>query len=266
METEDAFSTLASDGRDWAVPSIHGEAGRLKAINEAMFKGFRPTDKLVYLGNMIGHGPWVRETIDELLLMRRRLMSEKGVDPKDVVFLRGGQEEMWQKLLVLQMAADPAGVFKWMVGHGIEATLNAYGSSAAEGLDAAEHSVIKLTRWTNMLRDRLRENDGHTTFFSSLKRAARLQNNALLFVNADINSKVPLSEQADTFWWGGGDFDDIEEPYSGFAMVVRGYDPKRRGIQFTAYTATLDNLCGRGGVLEAVCFGADGTIQERFEA
>jgi len=264
--SEEAFAALKCSGRVWAVPSIHGEADRLRAINKAVFDNFDPGDNLVYLGNMIGRGPAVGETLDEVLLMRRRLMAEKGAEPRNIVFLRGGQEEMWQKLLTIQFAADPKNVLDWMVDHGIESTLQAYGASASEGLKAAEEGIMGLTHWTNELRARLRKRDGHTALLSALKRAAFLDNQALLFVNTGVDFSKSLAEQDDTFWWGAGDFDAIEEPYGGFGLIVRGYDSKNRGVRFGPYTATLDSLCGRGGALEAVCFSADGTIQERFEA
>ena len=41
-------------------------------------------------------------------------------DVDDVAYLRGNQEEMWQKLLQLQFATDPRGVLKWMFEQGVE--------------------------------------------------------------------------------------------------------------------------------------------------
>jgi len=265
LEMGDAFAALKCDGRTWAVASIHGDAVRLRAINKAIADHFQPGDNLVYLGNMIGRGAQVVETVDELLLMRRRLMAD-GVDSNRIVFLRGGQEEMWQKLLTIQFCADAKDVLAWMLGHGIGPTLEAYGSSPAEGMAALEEGVMGLTHWTNSLRLTLRDYDGHTAFYSSLKRAALLDNSRLIFVNAGLDPTRSLADQEDRFWWGGGDFDAIDAPCCGFDMVVRGYDSKKGGFRFSPHTATLDNRCGAGGPLEAVCFNADGTIAERFEA
>lgn len=266
MEVDEAFATLKCDGRTWAVASVHGEATRLKAIDKAIIEHFKPGDNLIYLGNMIGRGDAVAETIDELLLTRRRLMAEKGASSENIIFLRGGQEEMWQKLLTIQFASDPKDVLSWMINHGVEGTLAAYGSSGKEGMEAAEDGVMGLTHWTNSLRATLRKHDGHTTLLSSLKRAAYFDNSVLLFVNAGIDPAQALEEQEDTFWWGGGNFDAIASPYANFKMIVRGYDSKKGGFRFTAHTATLDNKCGAGGPLEAVCFNADGSVAERFEA
>lgn len=266
MEADEAFATLKCDGRTWAVASVHGEASRLKAINKAIVEHFKPGDNLVYLGNMIGRGSAVAETIDELLLTRRHLMAANGAESSNIVFLRGGQEEMWQKLLTLQFAGSPKDVLSWMIGHGVDATLAAYGSSAQEGMAAAEDGVMGLTQWTSSLRAALRKHDGHTALLSSLKRAAFFENSALLFVNTGIDVLRSLNEQEDTFWWGGGDFNAIQSPYGKFRMIVRGYDSKKGGFRFTHHTATLDNKCGSGGPLEAVCFNPDGTVAERFEA
>ena len=71
----------------------------------------------------------MRECIDELLLFRRAILARPDADCADIVFLRGAQEEMWQKLLQLQFAPNPVEVLQWMVAQGIEPTIRAYGAS-----------------------------------------------------------------------------------------------------------------------------------------
>ena len=109
MAGSQIFATLSGYQRVWAVASIHGEADRLAALHAGLWARLRPGDRLVYLGNIIGRGPNSVATIDELLSFRRAFMTiEPAVEPQ-VIYLRGAQEEMLQKLLQLQFATDPRG-------------------------------------------------------------------------------------------------------------------------------------------------------------
>ncbi len=254
------FAALRGGGRIWAVAAIHGDAGRLAELHRQIGSDFRPGDQVVYLGNYSGHGRAVRECIDELLLFRRYLLAQPGVDCGDVVFLRGAQEEMWQKLLQLQFAPNPVQVLQWMVGQGIEPTIQAYGASVDEALLAARDGTLSLTRWTGQLRQNLRSYDGHNALMSTLRHAAYTEDSSLLFVHAGIDPARPLSAQSDSFWWGGAGFGALSEPYAGYQRVVRGFDRRHSGLQETPHTVSLDAGCGFGGELMAVLFGPAGTI------
>lgn len=259
------FATLRGGGRIWAVAGIHGELDRLRAVHARLGEDLRPGDQLVYLGDYLGFGPEVSATIDELLLFRRAFIAQPGVEVEDVVFLRGAQEEMWQKLLQLQFAPNAADVLRWMVDHGIAPTIAAYGSSVEECFNAAREGVVALTRWTSGLRQNMRAHDGHTTLMSVLKHAAFTDDNALLFVHAGLDPSRPLSAQMDAFWWGSAGFELLDQPYGGFKLVVRGSDRRRGGLRVGAFTATLDAGCGFGGPLTAACFGADGELLRTIE-
>lgn len=259
------FATLRGDGRVWGVAAVHGEVDRLEALHLALAERFRPGDQIVYLGNYFGYGPAVRATVDELLLFRRRLMALGGAASEDVVFLRGAQEEMWQKLLQLQFAPNPAQVLHWMVERGIGATLAAYGGSADEGLLCAREGILALTKWTSGLRRTVRDFDGHTALMSVLRHAAFTGEEGLLFVPAGVDPGRPLSAQSDSFWWGGSAFASIAEPYGGFRRVVRGFDHARGGPVFGEFTATIDGGCGFGGPLVAACFAPGGEILDTIE-
>src|SRR5690606_24420032 len=141
----------------------------------------------------------------------------------DVVFLRGAQEEMWQKLLQLQFAPNPAEVLRWMLTQGVEPTLAAYGGRPDEGLAAAREGAVQLTRWTNRLRDAMRAAPGHLSLFAALKRAAYCGPPGLLLISAGIDVTRPLGAQGDSFWWGGATFASIDQPYGEFTRIVRGY-------------------------------------------
>ena len=266
MSEQDVFATLPAERRVWAVAAVHGEAERLRRLHAALRDRLIVGDSLVYLGNFLGWGDKVFDTLQELLLFRRAFMARRGAENDTIVFLRGRQEEMWHRLLQIQFAVGPAEVLRWMKEQGIEATLDAYGGSVADGLDAAVRGAVALTEWTTRLRRNMRAADGHNALMSALRRAAYNAENTLLFVSAGIDVSRPLSEQLDTFWWGRTPFDSIVEPFAGFRRIVRGFDPGRRGTRFGDAAITLDNGCGFGGPLTAACFDPTGEIVDTLEA
>src|SRR5579859_555856 len=87
------FSPLIGRRRIWAVSAIHAEVRRLEAIHDAIEKRLQPRDGVVYLGNIIGHGAAVFDTIAELLAFRRNFIARFGTFAADIVYLRGSQEE-----------------------------------------------------------------------------------------------------------------------------------------------------------------------------
>ncbi len=266
MSESGVFAALRSTSRVWAIAAIHGEAMKLAALHRQISHYFSPGDQIVYLGNYSGHGRAVRETIDELLVFRRSILARPGVDCADVVFLRGAQEEMWQKLQQLQFAPNPQEVLNWMLAQGIGPTLEAYGASIQDGQNAARDGTLSLTKWTSQLRQAISTYDGHNALRSTLRHAAYSEDGAMLFVHAGIDPQRPLSAQGDSFWWGGAAFAGIEEPYGGFRRVVRGFDRRRGGVQETAWTLTLDGGCGFGGDLLAACFAPGGDLLSTVSA
>jgi serine/threonine protein phosphatase 1 len=267
MPEQTIFAVLAADRRNWAVASVHGESERLAALHERLAERIDPSDNLVYLGNFLGRGGDVSATVEELLLFRRALMAEQvtGV-AGDIVYLRGSQEEMWHKLLQVQFAPNPRQVFEWMLTQGVGPTLEAYGGVVAEGRRAASSGAVALSQWTNRLRATMRATDGHDRLINVLRRAAYTEDGTLLFVNAGIDPNRPLSEQTDSFWWGGGKFESIEESYSGFSCVVRGFDHHHHGVIVKQHVASIDGGCGFGGPLVAACFDAAGRLIDTIEA
>ena len=111
----------------------------------------------------------------------------------------------------------------------------------------------------------MQSHPGHYRLMSALRRAAFTKDGSLLFVNAGIDSARPLDTQGDSLWWGDG-FDRITSAYGSFKLVVRGYDREKRGVRFTAHTASLDGGCGAGGPLQATCFDMTGKCVEQIEA
>jgi hypothetical protein len=267
LHAGERFARLAGAARVWAVAAAHGEAGRLAALHDLLAPRFRPGDRLVYLGNAIGRGAEVRAAIDEILGFRRAVIGRGlGGFVCDVAFLRGGQEEMWQKLLQLQFATSPRDVLQWMLEQGVGATLAAYGADAESGLAAARQGTIALTRWTSRLRAAVNDVPGHAAFFASLQRAAYTAEDGVLFVAAGIDPGRPLESQGDGFWWGGAGFERLTAPFRGYRRVVRGLSPRHEGVVESPHALSIDGGCGFGGPLLAACVAPDGTLLETLEA
>lgn len=260
------FATLRRTRRVWAVASIHGEAERARRLHAEIASRVRPGDRLVYLGNIMGVGQGVRAAIDAALQFRRAFLAGRGAFAHDVAFLRGAQEEMWQRLMQLQFSVNPTEVLEWMLDHGLGPTVEAYGGSAQEAFRAARQGPVAITRWTSGLRATFQATPGHQEWLSALRRAALTDDNRLLFVNRGIAFDRPLDAQSDAFWWGGRGFDTAVEPFGGFDKVVRGFDPDHRGVVTAEHTISLDAGCGFGGKLLAGCVTAQGGLAEIVEA
>lgn len=264
------FALLRGAQRVWAISSVHGEAERLRALHEAISRQFQPGDRLVYLGNILGHGPDVTDAVDEVLAFRRAVISAHGMFAADVVVLRGAQEEMWQKLLQLQLALNPGEVFDWMMEQGVGATLKSYGGDVSAGRVAARAGAAMCARWTASLRDQIHGRAGHTQLMSALRRAAvNLSPDGqpqLLFVNAGIDPQRPLEAQKDSFWWPPDQLETMEGPYGEYARIVAGYDRQMRGVTETPFTVSVDAGAGRGGALLATCVESTGALVKTLEA
>jgi serine/threonine protein phosphatase 1 len=266
MRESNTIASIRESSRIWAIGAVHGDAERLAAIHDELESRLRQGDVLVYLGNYLGRGEGIIETVDELLNFRRRVLAHPPLRfSDDIVYLRGSQEEMWQKLLQLQFASDPVSILKWVISRGVDATLKAYGGSIDEGNYASTGGTMQLNNWTRALREAQRAHPGHDTLMAHLKRAAACENSSLLFVNCGVDPQRPLAAQSDAFWWAAGSFDSIDGAYEGFARVIRGFDPDHGGFTETNFTVTLDGGCGFGGKLIAACFAPDGSILDSFE-
>ncbi len=266
MTDRQKFAVLRAARRVWAVGAIHADVARLKRLHARLWPKLELCDRIVYTGNMIGHAPQARETLDALLNFRLHTLARPHSDAGDIVYLRGSQEEMWQKLLQLQFATDPRGVLEWMVAQGAGPTLESYGVSVPDAMREAAAGTVSLTRWTGRLRQSIHAQSGHHQIMAALRRAAYTQEGTLLFVNAGLDPKRPLETQSDSFWWSGAEFAQISEPFAQFKRVVRGYDPNHGGYQDTGHTLTIDGGCGFKGQLMAACLSLEGEILDIVEA
>jgi hypothetical protein len=260
---------LGRPKRIWAMSSIHAESQKLVQVHDQILERFRPGDRLIYTGNYIGRGRDSAGVIDELLMFRRLLLSMPGVLCNDIVYLRGAQEELWQKALQVQFAPNPKEVMRWMLDNGLNESLCAYGVSPIEGMSAANGGVMPLSRWTNRMREMIRVKPGHDIFMMQLRRAAYTNtdvNFPMIFVNSGINQQKSLDDQGDAFWWYGHQFPQIVLPFEPFQKIIRGYDPLQNGITVSAVTASIDGGCGFGGNLVCAGFDTNGNIFDMVEA
>ncbi|NVK19254.1 MAG: hypothetical protein HWE30_11205 [Methylocystaceae bacterium] len=265
MSKDTKFAELVGKKRIWAVASIHGELEKLKNLHGQLANHFLPGDALIYMGNILGRGPDVAGTINEVLNFRRLVILQEGAEIDDVIFLRGCQEEMLYKLRHIPFAKEPEEVLTWMAGQGVESTLRAYGTSCEEGIRAANEGMSVVTSWMNALKAEMHKQDGHEQYMDALKRAAYTADKKLLFVNANIAPDMPLDAQSDAFWWGTQEFREFDYPFGGFERTVRGYDHRHEGFHMADHQLCIDAGCGFGGTLVCVCFEENGALVERIE-
>ncbi len=270
VSDKDKFAVLWRPRRVWAIAAVHGDAARLSKLHRLIADQFKLGDRVVYLGNVVGHGPESRKAVSNLLAFRRAAIAGLGMFAADVAVLRGAQEEMWQKLLQLQFALNPAEVLGWMLDQGVAPTLEAYGGDGQEGMRAARTGAAAIARWTGALRATMQQVPGHVEFMASLRRAAYTEPASggakILFVHAGLDTSRPLTAQNDSFWWPTEDFMQRDERFGDFAKVMRGYDQDRPGLAVGHCRMSLDGGCGFGGPLLGACLADDGEVLEVLEA
>jgi serine/threonine protein phosphatase 1 len=243
-----------------------GDDAALAVLACAVLSRWRPGDRLVVLGNMLGPNGDPARTLDGLLVLRRRVMAASlGCD---ILFLRGAQEEMWQKALSLQFAMTPLEVLDWMLGRGLASIIQAYGASVADGRIACRNGPSEIARWTRGLRRQQAVHAGHAELLNSLKRAALGADGALLLSAAGVDATRPLDEQGDAFWWSAQSDAALAAALTGGAeagwnaatRLVRGAGPSADEGAGGAQVLTLTR--GRPAV---VALDPAGAVLERIE-
>lgn len=243
---------------------MHGERAALHNIHQQIARDLRAGDHVIYLGNILGVGTDPLGAVDSLLAFRRWLMAE-GTPQEAIIVLRGAQEEMLRKALQVNYAADPAGVLRWMLDHGLGPTLRAYGSDPAEAERRARDGAVALAGWTAALSRQIADHDGHQQLFSALRHAAVTADRTAVLVSAGIAPDRPLAAQGDAYWWNWRGFAREDEPFDGIPMRIRGVDPDGGGPRFGRATVTLDGGAGRGGTVMAALLGDTGRPAEVIE-
>ena len=268
MDNISNFIELKKSKRIWAIGSIHSNLNSFSLIKKYILKYFNDEDKLVFLGNIIGLGEYSKETLSSVIDLRFNLMSKFKLKPQSIVFLRGAQEEMFSKLLQLQLAPNPREIIEWMFEHGVNKTIRSYGFSDDEVKNISTSGTINITKWTTNLNRAVQMNPGHKEYFLNLKHAAYSHTKKILFVNRGVDITRPLSAQNDCFWWGFQNFSKIQEPYKTYIRIVRGYQSEhlnefeisKNEVVCTLFKQPLSNnnvICG--------IFGENGEILDLFE-
>ena len=268
MDNISNFVELNKSNKIWAIGSIHSNLKSFNSIKEFILKNFEKNDKLVFLGNIIGLGNNSKETLSSVINLRFSLMSKFKLKPESIIFLRGAQEEMFSKLLQLQLAPNPGEIIEWMFDHGVNETIKSYGFSENELKNIASSGTINISRWTTNLNKALHNNPGHTEYFLNLKHAAYSYTKKILFVNRGVDITRPLSAQNDCFWWGFQNFSKMQQPYKTFLRIVRGYESEhliqqeisKNNIVCTLFKQPLSNKCVLCGI-----FAENGEILDLFE-
>lgn len=266
--TASKLTELGNPKVNWAISAMHGDTQRLQNLHDQMVEHIQPGDRIIYLGNYMGHSGSDASCIDEILAFRRYVLAMPGIIPSDFVYLRGGQEEIWDKLMQLHFAPNALDVLLWMYGNGLTKTLQGYGISHHDGIEACRTGSMGITKWVSSIRKAQRKHKGHECFLTHLSQAAYtdpISSHPMLFVHSGLDDNKTLEHQQDNFWWGGYKFDKINKEYSPFKKIVRGYDPDHKGIMLNCISTTLDGGCGYGGSLIGTGFDQSGNVVELFE-
>ena len=269
MQNNSKFAEFKSCNKIWAIGSIHSHMSSFENIKKHIIKNFSKNDKIVFLGNVIGVGDFAQETLSSVIDMRLKLMSKFYLDPDDIVFLRGAQEEMFLKLLQLQTSPNPNEILLWMYEHGVNKTIDSYGLDSKELIDISTQGTIAINKWTSRLNDILTYKNGHKEYFSNLCHAAFSKSRLILFVNRGVDISRPLFAQSDCFWWGYHNFSKLNKPYRTFKKIVRGYEPLmpnkssnlREKTVFSLYQGPLSDKKIMAGI-----FSDSGKVVDLFES
>ena len=185
----------------------------------------------------------------------------------DVAFLRGSQEEMWQKLFQLHLSVEPASVLQWMLDRGVRQTLAAYGW----GPDEAQGRVSNGSQEIARLAQRASRPDAAVSGApgASGQRAAsgvyrrRRPPVRQLGPRSLSPSRCPerrLLVGRRSAGCAGPALRRLQEDHPAVSI------PRRAGVSLDDYVATVDGGAGFGGTLAAACFDSEGKALDRIDA
>ena len=98
--------------------------------------------------------------INEIINFRLKLMAKFKLDPQNFIYLRGAQEEMWSKLLELQISPNPKEVISWMFAHGVDKTLLSYQIDYKEAFDICDSGSVLISKWTSRIKNTISNFEG----------------------------------------------------------------------------------------------------------
>jgi hypothetical protein len=269
LSKENKFQELKNTNRIWAVGSLHSNLQSFQSIKKYILLNFLKGDKLIFLGNLIGFRNKSKEIISEVLKLRFDLMAKFNLNHDEIVFLRGAQEEMFSKLLQLQIAPNPGEIIDWIFSHGVDQTVVSYNFEPDQFRNIATQGTIQINKLTSNLNYQVSKIPGHKEFFSNLKHAAYSESKEVLFVNRGVDLSRPLSAQNDCFWWGYQNFSQINKPYNSFKRIVRGYQSNEHNDLENSKNRVLCTLFKqplKSNKILAGIFSKNGEIIELFES
>tara|TARA_B100001063_G_C16747134_1_gene548208 strand:+ start:739 stop:1551 length:813 start_codon:yes stop_codon:yes gene_type:complete len=269
LSNDNKFQEFKNTERIWAVGSLHSSIDSFQSIKKYIISNFKKSDKLIFLGNVIGFGENSKQIISDVLSLRFSLMAKFSLKHEDIVFLRGAQEEMFSKLLQLQIAPNPSEIINWIFNHGVDKTVKSYNFKPEQFRNVASQGTLQINKLTAKLNYQISSTPGHKEFFSNLKHAAYSESKEVLFVNRGVDLSRPLSAQNDCFWWGYQNFSLVNKPFNTFKRIVRGYQSNQHNdlensknrVLCTLFRQPLENKKILAGI-----FGNNGEILELFQS
>lgn len=220
--------SIPSSCRVYAVGDIHGRADLLGELQNAIFRDARDSSQesnlIVYLGDYLDRGPYVRQTLEQL-----HLDLPPGFEAR---YLMGNHEELF-----LAFLRDPSVLEPWLELGG-QMTLLSYGlRPPGFGCTLQRAEEVRQELWQAVP-------EKHLAFLRNLETS--LQCGDYFFVHAGIRPGVPLEKQKpeDMCW--------IRDPFLSFSKdhglrVVHGHTvqeevqehPNRIGVDTGAYATGI---------------------------
>ena len=148
MTSNNKFQEFTNTDRIWAIGSLHSSINSFQSIKKYILSNFKKDDKLIFLGNLIGYNNQSKQIITDVLSLRFSLMAKFGLNHEDIVFLRGAQEEMFSKLLQLQIAPNPSEIINWIFNHGVDETVKSYNFKPDQFIETSKNYDYQIKRDT----------------------------------------------------------------------------------------------------------------------
>lgn len=244
----------------FAIGDVHGNIRALDDLLGKILCQLTPDDTLVFLGDYIDRGPYVRECVDRIIEVRR-------TSPFAVVTLLGNHED-W----MLKSFHDHTS-HSWILAMEAFDTIYSYSEDAAQVLrEEIERIGTDLIRGKSELPYQVFFDtipSEHLRFFQTLQRYYQADGILCTHGGVDTSIKRVNAQHPDAFIWGSENFPDA---YRGKDYVIYGHH--RNSIVDSAgwphpnlknnRTCGIDTISH--GVLTAIRFpGRDIFQSERFE-
>ena len=224
----------------YAIGDVHGRADLLERLHRTIQKDAETRDAskiktLIYLGDYIDRGPFVRDVFD--LLIESPLAGFEGVH------LKGNHEAM-----MLDFLDDPTTGLEWRDNGGLE-TLRSY--------DASQSTVEQTPMSYDAARDLLAQNlpASHKAFLEDLQLSVSFGD--YFFCHAGVRPGVPLDAQDEQdLLWIRNIFLNSDKDFG--KVIVHGHTPDKN-VEFKPNQIGIDTGAFMTNVL--TCLVLDGESQ-----